>query len=86
MRWMRVGDARFDFSITEEMKELGLYPGEPGAYLYAYTDGERLPFAGGWLAGAGAGVFFLNLHGLRSNSDGNVGFRSAFYRKLDSEN
>ena len=81
------GDARFDFTITEEMKELGLYPGEPGAYLYAYTDGERLPLAGGiWGNGANAGVFCLNLNDLRSNSYSYLGFRSAFYRKLDSEN
>lgn len=79
-------DAEFDFEITEEMKELGLYPGEPRAYLYADTDGERLPIAGGgWGDGAGAGVFSLHLGYLRSDSHGSLGFRSAFYRKLNSE-
>lgn len=33
-------DVEFDFDITEEMKELGLYPGEPKACLYAETYGE----------------------------------------------
>ena len=68
------------------MKELALYPGEPKAYLYADTEGERLPFAGGrWHAGATAGVFNLDLDYARSYSYGNIGFRSAFYGKLDSE-
>ena len=80
------GDAEFEFDATEQMKELALYPGEPEAYLYADTEGERLPRAGGyWSGGARAGVFNLALHSARSNSGGNVGFRSAFYGKLDSE-
>ena len=80
------GDAEFEFDATEQMKELALYPGEPEAYLYADTEGERLPFAGGyWINGAFAGVFYLNLNNARSYSDGDLGFRSAFYGKLDSE-
>ena len=80
------GDAEFEFDATEQMKELALYPGEPEAYLYADTEGERLPLAGGlWNSGADAGVFNLNLHHARSLSAGHVGFRSAFYGKLDSE-
>lgn len=80
------GDAEFEFGITEQMKELALYPGEPKAYLYADTEGERLPVAGGgWGDGAAAGVFGLNLYRARSSSDSRVGFRSAFYGKLDSE-
>ena len=68
------------------MKELALYPGEPKAYLYADTEGERLPIAGGdWSNGASAGVFNLYLDYARSYSNGGVGFRSAFYGKLDSE-
>ena len=68
------------------MKELALYPGEPETYLYADTEGERLPFAGGtWHYGAGAGVFGLDLGSARSNSFSYIGFRSAFYGKLDSE-
>lgn len=80
------GDVEFDFKITEEMKELGLFPGESEAYLYADTEGERLPVAGGsWSNGAHAGVFNLNLAYARSLSRGFLGFRSAFYGKLDSE-
>ena len=80
------GDAEFEFDATEQMKELALYPGEPEAYLYADTEGERLPIAGGiWNPGAGAGVFYLNLGSARSYSLSGIGFRSAFYGKLDSE-
>ena len=80
------GDAEFEFGITEQMKELALYPGEPKAYLYADTEGERLPIAGGaWGSGANAGVFGMSLRGARSCSGGDLGFRSAFYGKLDSE-
>lgn len=81
------GDAEFDFDITEQMKEFALYPGEPETYLYADTEGERLPVAGGyWDTGADAGVFDLDLYNPRSGSCGGVGFRSAYYGKLDSEN
>ena len=80
------GDAEFEFDATEQMKELALYPGEPEAYLYADTEGERLPIAGGrWLSGAFAGLFGLDLSGARSYSLSYIGFRSAFYGKLDSE-
>ncbi|RGE05699.1 hypothetical protein DW826_12365 [Clostridium sp. AM34-11AC] len=38
----------------------------------------RLPIAGGnWNNGANAGVFNLNLNNARSNSNSNIGFRSA---------
>lgn len=80
------GDAEFEFYVTEQMKELALYPGEPETYLYADTEGERLPIAGGgWGDGTNAGVFNLYLSIARSYSNGYVGFRSAFYGKLDSE-
>lgn len=80
------GDAEFEFDVTEQMKELAMYSGEPETYLYADTEGERLPIAGGrWHYGANAGVFLLDLDYARSNSYGIVGFRSAFYGKLDSE-
>lgn len=69
-----------------EMTVSTSHPGEPKAYLYADTEGERLPIAGGyWGSGAYADVFALYLSGARSASYGNVGFRSAFYGKLDSE-
>ena len=80
------GDAEFEFDVTEQMKELALYSGEPETYLYADTEGERLPIAGGgWNGGAHAGVFNLHLTDARSDSLGYIGFRSAFYGKLDSE-
>lgn len=80
------GDAEFEFDATEQMKELALYPGEPEAYLYADTEGERLPLAGGGCNhGASAGVFNLVLGSARACSLSNIGFRSAFYGKLDSE-
>lgn len=41
-RWEEV---EFDFEIPEEMKNLGLFNGEPKAYIYVDTEGERLP---GW--------------------------------------
>lgn len=80
------GDAEFEFDVTEQMKELALYSGEPETYLYADTEGERLPVAGGrWNLGAHAGVFNLHLTDARSASLSYIGFRSAFYGKLDSE-
>nr|DAP06909.1 MAG TPA: TREPONEMA DENTICOLA VARIABLE PROTEIN 1 FUNCTION, PERIODONTAL DISEASE [Caudoviricetes sp.] len=39
---------------------------------------SRLPIRGGnWNNGANAGVFYTNLNNPRSNSNNNVGFRSA---------
>ncbi|MGJ9460135.1 hypothetical protein [Oceanobacillus sp. CF4.6] len=39
---------------------------------------ERIPLRGGnWNNGANAGVFYLNLNNERSNSNSNIGFRSA---------
>lgn len=80
-------DVTFDFEITEEMKELGIYPGEPRSYLYACKKGERLPFAGGnWHFGHNAGVFLVDIGGHRLAPSNDVGFRSAYYRKRDPEN
>ena len=76
------GDVNFDCEKTQTMKDLGLFPGEPEAYFYADTSGERLPLCGGyWGNGAMAGVFNVYLSRPRSNSNSNIGFRSAFYRK-----
>lgn len=50
-----------------------------GDYIYVNNNGERLPLRGGnWSNGANAGVFDLNLQAPRSNSDSNIGFRSAY--------
>ena len=76
-RWK---DVEFDCEITDEMKALGLFAGEPDAYIYADTEGERLPRCGGdWSDGSVAGVFNVSLYRPRSYSDGAIGFRSAYY-------
>lgn len=78
-RWR---DVNFDCNQTEELRALGLYAGEPDAYFYADTNGERLPLCGrSWNSASGAGVFSVHLRDSRSHSDGNLGFRSAYYRK-----
>ena len=47
--------------------------------------GIRLPIAGGnWNNGSNAGVFALNVNNRRSNSNGNIGFRSALLRPSES--
>lgn len=80
------GDVTIDCD-AEALKELALYPGEPKAYLYAgSTNGEYLPICGGsWGNASSAGVFLANLPHLRSLSHPAVGFRSAFYRKRDTD-
>lgn len=78
-RWEEV---EFDFEIPEEMKNLGLFNGEPKAYIYVDTEGERLP---GWrrrvARTSGTGVFYVDLGNSRSHSGSHIGFRSAYYRK-----
>lgn len=82
-RWK---DVKFDFNLPEVMKNLGLFVGEPETYIYADMNGERLPLCGGfWYDGSSAGVFHVSLNGPRSISYGNVGFRSAYYRKRKTE-
>lgn len=68
---------------SEHLKELALFAGEPGAYLWADTEeDERFPSRGGhWYDGAYAGVFSTSFYDARSRSSTNVGFRSAFFRK-----
>jgi len=45
---------------------------------------KRLPLRGGnWNNGGAAGVFALNLNNTRTNSDNNVGFRSALLSQPD---
>lgn len=71
-------------TAPELAKALLLYPDEPngdyaGDYHYLNTTGERLPRCGGaWYSGTSAGVFGINLHDVRANASGNIGFRSAF--------
>lgn len=50
-----------------------------GDVRYVTLAGERVPHCGGyWSDGARAGVFCVYLDSPRSNSNGNLGFRSAF--------
>lgn len=81
------GDVIMDCN-SEALKELALFPGEPKAYLYAdCTKGERLPLCGGsWYNTSYAGVFNVDLYDPRSLSSHYVGFRSAFYCKLNTDN
>ena len=71
---------------SEQLKELALFAGEPDAYCYMdCTDGEYLPrCGGGWLGASRAGVFLVYLDSPRSNSGASIGFRSAYYGKLDN--
>lgn len=72
---------------SETLKELALYPGEPEAYCYIdSTEGEYLPICGGcWYYTSDAGVFYVNLDNPRTNAYGDIGFRSAYFRKLKTE-
>ena len=71
-------------TAPEIAKELILYPAEPGKdyggdYHGWNTSGERVAdCGGGWNNGGGAGVFFVHLYSARSDSNGDLGFRSAF--------
>lgn len=71
---------------SEQLKELALFAGEPDAYCYMdCTDGERLPICGGsWSSTSIAGVFYVSLFNPRSYSLTSIGFRSAYYGKLDN--
>ena len=71
-------------AAPELAKALLLYPDEPGGdygsdYHWFNPVGERLPLCGGgWNTASGAGVFYVYLLSPRSNSNGSIGFRSAF--------
>lgn len=71
-------------TVPEIAKALLIYPDEPGGDYggdghYMNNSGERLPICGGgWSGASNAGVFDVNLNGPRSNSDSNIGFRSAY--------
>lgn len=73
-------DISTDFEITEQMKALALFPGEPEAIFYAdSTDGEWVACRGGnWGDAASAGVFALSLDNARSDVNTTFGFRAAF--------
>lgn len=64
------------------LKTLGLQPlnaAGTGDYLGTRNYGERIALRGGnWYGGANAGVFDVHLGNARTNSGGDVGFRSAY--------
>ncbi len=70
-------------TAPELAKVLLLYPDTPagdynGDFHWMNNSGERLPICGGlWNCAASAGVFEVNLNNPRSNSNHNIGFRSA---------
>jgi hypothetical protein len=71
-------------NVPNVLKLLGLFPHDTTATLergrfHLRNDGERLPLrGGGWLNGANAGVFALDLNGARSFASARLGFRPAF--------
>ena len=77
-------------TVPEIAKALLIYPDEPGGDYggdghYMNNSGERLPLCGGgWDYTSGAGVFYVNLFNPRSYSSTGIGFRSAYYGKLDN--
>ena len=68
---------------SEQLKALAFYAGEPGAYCFVdSTEGEYILIRGGyWCYGASAGVFDSVLYDARSNAGGNLGGRSAFFKR-----
>lgn len=76
------GNVKFAFAPPDIMRELGLFPGDKRNYLYADTEGERLPRCGGnWSLTSKAGVFTVTLYHPRSRSGAYLGFRSAFCKR-----
>lgn len=76
--------AKSGVTVPIVLKDLGLFPVSSslgGDYLGVRNYGERLPLrGGGWIDGANAGVFELDLSYSRALSDVSVGFRSAFVK------
>ena len=68
---------------SELLKALALFPGEGDAWCFVdSTEGEYILIRGGsWYLGSSAGVFYSRLSNARSDAYGNIGGRSAFYKK-----
>lgn len=70
--------------VPDKLIELGLYPPqgyEGDDYFWVDNKGERCLYRGGlWSHGARAGLFYLNGSDSRSDTDTDLGFRSAFVR------
>lgn len=68
---------------SEQLRALALFAGEEKAGCYVdSTEGEYILFRGGyWYDGGHAGVFYSSLGNPRSDAGGNVGGRSAYFKK-----
>lgn len=68
---------------SEQLKALALYPSEKESYCWVDSSaGEYCLFRGGyWSYGSYAGAFYADLNNPRSNADGNIGGRSAYFKK-----
>lgn len=68
---------------SEQLRALALFAGEEKAGCYVdSTEGEYiLVRGGGWDRGGSAGVFHSNLNNPRSYASGNIGGRSAYFKK-----
>lgn len=70
-------------TVPTILKVLGIFPADSTSHgsdaFYMCNSGERVSFRGGyWYSTSAAGVFHCYLRNLRSFSDSNLGFRSAF--------
>lgn len=77
--------------VPEILQQLGIVPKnqqEEEAYIFADSgEEEAVPFRGSSFSSASyGGVGALSLDGVRSGVDRHVGFRSAYYELLDTEN
>lgn len=68
---------------SEQLRALALFAGEEKAGCYVdSTEGEYILVRGGnWLDGGSAGVFRSDLYYPRSYASGNIGGRSAYFKK-----
>ena len=68
---------------SEQLRALALFAGEEKAGCYVdSTEGEYILIrGGGWSSGGNAGVFRSDLDNPRSNARGDVGGRSAYFKK-----
>lgn len=68
---------------SEQLRALALFAGEEKAGCYVdSTEGEYILIrGGGWGRGGNAGVFYSSLGDPRSYAYGNIGGRSAYFKK-----
>lgn len=68
---------------SEQLRALALFAGEEKAGCYVdSTEGEYILIRGGdWSLGGSAGVFYSGLYDPRSIAHGNLGGRSAYFKK-----